>query len=197
MSDLKSLIKGNPIHERRLELRSYPLEDGRLLVEGWLRDERLVNIFHWSGQERPPGVVHWMVVRLLIGGWPIAIQDAEAEMPGVPHELCRETLDSVKKVIGLPIVSGYSEEVRRVLGGAAGCNHLTHLITVMGPAALHGLWTWLAREPRALPDDFDKIPGLKYLLNSCRLWDENGYFVRMIKSELAKRRGQAGEAQEN
>jgi len=42
MATLKELIKGAPVHERKLELRSYPLEDGRLIVEGWLRDERLV-----------------------------------------------------------------------------------------------------------------------------------------------------------
>ena len=58
MTPLKELIQDAPVHERKLELRSYPLEDGRIIVEGWLRDERLVDGFHWNGLPREPGVVH-------------------------------------------------------------------------------------------------------------------------------------------
>ena len=42
MIRLKDLIRESPVHERRLEFRTYPLEDDRLIVEGWLRDERLM-----------------------------------------------------------------------------------------------------------------------------------------------------------
>jgi hypothetical protein len=108
MSTLKDLIKEAPVHERRLELRTYPLDNGQLIVEGWLRDDRLVRGYHWNGKPREAGAVHRMCVRMLIGGWPVTILDAEAEMPRTPHELCPSTLDSVKKIIGLQIVSGYS-----------------------------------------------------------------------------------------
>ena len=93
MSRLKDLIREAPVHERRLTFKTYPLENDRVIVEGWLRDERFAAGFHWNGQSRPPGVVHWMCVRLLVGGWPLSILDAEAEMPGVPHELCPTTLE--------------------------------------------------------------------------------------------------------
>ena len=181
MSGIKDLIREAPVHERRIELRSYPLEDDRLVVEGWLRDERLVLGYHWDGGERSPGVVHHLCVRLLIGGWPISIQDAEAEMPGVPQQMCRETQESVRKVIGVPIVSGYSEEIRRRLGGIEGCTHLTHLIVVMGPAALHGFWTEKSRQPQPLPSTVREMPGLSYLLNSCWLWREDGPFLGRIE----------------
>jgi hypothetical protein len=101
MNRLKELIKGTPVHERRLELRTYPLENDQLIVEGWLRDERLIQGFHWNGERRQPGVVHLMCVRMLIGGWPVTILDAEAEMSETPHELCPSTLEGVKKIIGL------------------------------------------------------------------------------------------------
>ena len=42
MTRLKDLIQGTPVHERRLHFRTYPLNDERLIVEGWLRDERFV-----------------------------------------------------------------------------------------------------------------------------------------------------------
>lgn len=186
MSKLKDMMPKDPVHERRLELRSYPVEDGRIIVEGWLRDERLVPGYQWDGQEREPGVVHWMCVRLLVGGWPLEILDAEAEMPGIPNELCTTTMDSVKKVIGMPIVSGFSEAVRERIGGVNGCAHLTYLIVTMGPAALHGVITQKSRQPSSVPKSLEEFPGLSYVLNSCRLWTEDGPNVQMIQETMER-----------
>jgi hypothetical protein len=186
MSRLKDLIKKPPVHERRLELRTYPLEDDRLIVEGWLRDERLVPGYHWDGRPNPSGVVHWMCVRLLVGGWPLSILEVEAEMPSVPHELCPTTLEAVKKIVGLSIVTGYSEQVRKRLGGIKGCTHLTHLIVTMGPAALHGYWTQSSRERRPVPRLLEEFPGLDAVINSCQLWKEDGPLVKMLRDALVK-----------
>ncbi len=184
MSRLKELIKGTPVHERRLELRTYPLENNQLVVEGWLRDERLVQGFHWNGEPRHPGVVHLMCVRMLIGDWPVTILDAEAEMPETPHALCPSTLEEVKKIIGLQIVSGYSENVAHLLGGVRGCNHLTHLIVVMGTAALHGYWTHYSRKRHPIPRSLDEFRGLSSLINSCKLWGEDGPIMEEIREKL-------------
>jgi hypothetical protein len=185
MSTLKDLIKEAPVHERRLELRTYPVANDRLVVEGWLKDDRLIQGYHWNGKPREPGAVHRMCVRILIGGWPVTILDAEAEMPHTPHELCPSTLDSVKKTIGLQIVSGYSEKVSHLIGGVRGCNHLTHLIVVMGTAALHGYWTHHSRERRPVPRSLDEFTGLPSLINSCMLWGEDGPIMEEIRAVLA------------
>ena len=105
-------------------------------------------------------------------------------MIDVPRNECPETLDSVKKIIGMPIVSGYSEEVRKRLGGIKGCTHMTHLIVVMGPAALHGFWTHAARNPRPIPKTMEEVPGLRYLVNSCKLWAEDGPIMDMIRKSF-------------
>ena len=185
MGKLKELMTGTqPVHERKLTIHTHPLDDGRLIVEGWLRDERLIDGYDWNTTLRAAGVVHHLCVRLLLGGWPLTIEEAEAEMPGVPRDLCLQTQDSVKKVEGVQIVSGYSEEVRRRLGGIEGCAHMTHLIVVMGPAALHGAFTQHARQPRPKPKSLDEIEGLNYLVNSCQIWAENGPFMQMMKEAL-------------
>ena len=191
MSRLKNLITEDAVHERRIEVRTYPAKDDRVVVEGWLRDERFCQNFHWSGKERQPGIVHHMCVRMLVGDWPLTILDAEAEMPGVPESLCLETKNSVEKIIGMKIVGGYSDEVRRRLGGVKGCTHLSHLIVVMGPAALHGFWAQAMRRPQPVPESVDKIPGLELLVNSCQLWAEDGPFLEMIKQELAQKKPQS------
>jgi hypothetical protein len=188
MSRLKELIHEAPVHERRMEIRTYPLEDNRVIVEGWLRDERLMLGYHWDGRTRSPGVVHWMGVRLLIGDWPLTILEAEAEMPTIPHELCPSVLDSVNKLVGLSITSGYSNQVRRRLGGTKGCAHLAQLILAMGPAAVHGLWAHLSRQPRPVPRSFEEISGLPYLMNSCKLWREDGPFIQEIQKKFQEQK---------
>ncbi len=185
MTTLKEQIKGDPVHERRLELRTYPLENGRLIVEGWLRDERLVEGYHWNGVSRGPGVVHWMCIRFLVGDWPLTILDAEAEMPDVPHELCSTTLEGVKRAVGLKIVGGYSEQVRKLFGGVRGCNHMTHLMMVMGTASLHGYWTEHSRERRPLPRSLEEFEALPQLVNSCALWGEDGPIMKELKAAIA------------
>jgi hypothetical protein len=184
MATLKDLIKGAPVHERRLELRSYPLEDGRLIIEGWLRDERLVDGYHWNGVPRDSGVVHWMCIRFLVGDWPLTILDAEGEMPNVPHQLCPSTLEGIKRAVGIKIVAGYSERIRRIFGGVRGCNHLTHLMMVMGTAALHGYWTQHSRERRPVPRSLEEFEALPQLLNSCALWGEDGPIMKDLKSAI-------------
>ncbi|MFH1092002.1 MAG: DUF2889 domain-containing protein [Pseudomonadota bacterium] len=189
MPGLGDLIKQAPTHKRRMEVTSYPLDDGRLIAEGWLLDERFNSGFHWSGNERPPGVIHHLRLRLLIGGWPLTIQEAEAEMLGVPTEYCREIKDSVKKVEGVPIVHGYSDEVRRRLDGIEGCNHLTHLLVVMGPAALHGYWTMRSRQKQPRPKKLEDVPGLSYLVDSCWVWRKNGPLVERMRQALSQEEG--------
>ncbi|MGC1404252.1 MAG: DUF2889 domain-containing protein [Thermodesulfobacteriota bacterium] len=184
MSTLKDLIKEAPIHERKLTIRTYPLENDRVIVEGWLRDERLAFGYHRDGRPRPPGVVHLMGVRLLIGDRPLTILEAEAEMSTTPHELCPTVAETVKKIVGLPIVSGFSDQVRKKLGGVAGCSHLMHLVLAMAPAALHGAWAYQSRDPQPVPRSFEEIPGLPYLINSCRLWKEDGPLIQQIREKF-------------
>jgi hypothetical protein len=185
MGTLKEWVeKGEPVHERKIEIRTYAREKDRLVVEGWLRDERLVRGYHWDGGPRPPGVVHWICVRLLLGGWPPTIEDAEAEMPGAPHALCPSVMETVTKVKGLAIAAGFSEAVRKRLGGVEGCAHMMHLIISMGPAALHGYWTQRSRRPHPMPQTLEDLPGLAYVLNSCELWREDGPMVQSIREAM-------------
>ncbi len=186
MSTLKELIPENPVHERKLDIYTYPLENGQVVVEGWLRDERLITGYNRDGRSRPPGVVHWIGVRLLLGGRPITILEAEAEMPIVPHKLCPTVAETVKKIVGLPIVAGFSDQVRKRLYGVEGCSHLMHLILAMGPAGLHGYWASQNRKPRSAPHSFEDTPDLEYLINSCQLWREDGPLIRQIRETLKK-----------
>jgi hypothetical protein len=184
MAHLKDLIEGSPVHERRIELRSVPINEDELVVEGWLRDERLVTGYYWDGTARTPGVVHHIGVWLRVGGWPLRILDAEAEMRTVPQELCPTVRDTVKKVVGLTIESGFSGRVLERLGRIEGCTHMSYLVMAMGPAALHGYWTHKSRKPRPAPRSMEEFPGIEALVNSCVLWKEDGPLIQKVREFL-------------
>jgi len=185
MPSLREKINVAPMHSRSLELKSYPFDEDRIIVEGVLKDERFKRGYGIDGEERREGLVHHMGVRLLVGGMPPTILDVETEMSHVPHELCHTTQETVKRVIGLAIKSGFGEEVHKMIGGVEGCAHLAHLVMVMGQEAVHGYWTHkLASHPPA-PRPFEEIEGLSYVINSCALWREDGPLHREIKASLS------------
>ena len=184
MPSLREKMSDKPIHSRSLDLRTYPLDGDKIIVEGRLKDERFKGGYGLDGKARKEGLVHHMAVRLLVGGMPPTILNAEAEMSHVPHELCHSTEDCVEKVIGLTIKSGFGELVHKKIGGVEGCAHLAHLVMVMGQEAVHGYWTHkLASQPPD-PRPFEEIEGLSYVINSCVLWREDGPLYREIKASL-------------
>ena len=133
-------------------------------------------------------MIHHMIIRLVVGGAPLRILDAEAEMPHVPLPLCETTRESVKKIIGIKIKSGFGEKVHKLIGGVKGCAHLTHLLIVMVQEALHGYWTHKMRNPQPPPGSLEEIEGLSYLLNSCSLWRKDGPIMQEIQQFLEARK---------
>jgi len=174
-------LKGELVHSRNIEIRSYAVDEDRLLVEGVLRDERPFGIFTLTGQKREPGPVHGMLVRLLVGGMPARILEAEAEMFKVPIEECMEALHSIKKLEGLPIVYGFTREVKDLLGGTAGCTHLTSLVLTLGGAAVQGMAAHRGRKP--VPPELGEAM-VEYMKNSCWVWREEGDVFRETGDQL-------------
>jgi hypothetical protein len=186
LTGLRDLIKERPVHERKVEIRTYPLEEGEVLVEGILTDTRLTEGYRWDGAARGPGVIHRMSVLMRLGGMPLCILEAEAQMHDIPHGQCPETLDSVKRIIGLSVTAGFTTEVRRRLGGTKGCTHLTSLIISMAPAALHGFWTAASRNRHPIPASLEDFPALQQLTNSCALWREGGPLIKEIEETIRR-----------
>jgi hypothetical protein len=192
MPSLREKMNTKPIHSRSLDLKTYPVDEDKIIVEGWLKDERIKRGYGPDGQVRKEGLVHHMCVRFLVGGMPPTILDAEAEMPHVPHELCHSTQNSIKKVIGLVIKSGFGEVVHKMIGGVQGCAHLAHLVMVMGQEAVHGYWTHKLSSQPPDPRPFEEIEGLSYVINSCSLWREGGPLHREIRESLNTPANRAG-----
>jgi hypothetical protein len=184
MGSLKERISGEPLHGRCIDMKTYALDEDTILVEGWLREDRFHAVYDIAGEQCPPGPVHHMAIRLLVGGTPLTILDAEAEMEHVPLDICRATLETVRSVIGLEIAAGFQKKVRRLMGGEKGCAHLTHLLIVMSQAVFQGALAHKRRHPIPVPNALEEVAGLEYLVGSCRAWGADGPKMRNLKAAI-------------
>lgn len=162
------------IHSRNIELATYPVDDTKVIVHGILKDRRYVKVFDAAGTAREPGTVHHLEVRLLISAAPLVIMEAEAEMITVPIEECRQTLENMEKLVGIPVKSGFSKQVRSLIGGKHGCNHLSQLIVAMGQEVVSGWLTQKRKNRPVLPKNLESLIGKEYIFDSCLMWSKGG-----------------------
>lgn len=170
--------KGEKIHTRHMEISTYDGGDNHIIVEGRLQDDRLISTYHISGRKRPPQNVHHMCIQMCIDCSGLSICDIHVEMPGVPHEECIQTAESLQKLKGMRIVPGFTSKVKKLLGGKQGCLHLTTLVLAMAPAILQGFWAFRSRTP----DIKNLSSGLieNYLLDTCWVWREDGLLAQQL-----------------
>ena len=169
------------IHTRRIDIATCAGDSESIIVEGVLHDERLADSYRPDGKKLPPGTVHHMIIRMSVRGPKLVIEDIEVEMPTVPREECRETLDSLLPLKGLPIISGFTNRVKDLVGGAKGCAHLVALITAMAPAAVQGAWAAMTGKPR---DPEEILPGaMERIKDTCRIWRSDGPLIKEIEKQ--------------
>ena len=174
-------LKGEKVHTRSIRIETFSVDADRVIVEGVLEDTRPLPIYTIARGRRDPGIVHGMVVRLLLGGMPTEILDAEAEMPTVPMKGCTQAIDSVKSLVGMPIVYGFSKAVKERLSGPVGCNHLTSLILTMGSASVQGMAAHRGQTP---PPPEAREAMLEYVKDSCCVWRGDGKHYKKTLDEI-------------
>lgn len=173
------------IHTRSITVDSREADRNTLLIEGRLRDDRHCPYFSYTADRFvEPGAVHHIVVRFTVSLPDLEIMSAEAELPVVPSEKCRETHTVVQNLVGLRIMPGFTQKTAEVIGGVKGCIHITNLVQSMASAAVQGQWAYysMKRDDREL--EMPKFnPSL--LLNSCWLWREDGPHYRQVRELTA------------
>jgi len=170
------------IHARSIDIAVYPHDADKLIVAGTLKDRRTGPSHLMSGETRPPGILHHMVIRMVVAGPDLIIEDIEAELPETPREECQETEASLQPVIGMSISAGFTNRVKAALGGPAGCSHLTALLLAMAPAAIQGFWSHIVRTPYD-PADYSK-KAMEVVLDTCHVWRSNGPAVKAFRDKF-------------
>jgi hypothetical protein len=175
--------KKKKLHTRKIEISTYEYDEQRILVEGFLKDDRYQKTHALTGETFPRGVIHHMGIRLLINCSSFVIEDVDAELISVPRDVCRETLQCLSPVKGMIITRGFTAKVKKLVGGTKGCTHLLELLLAMAPAAVQGFAAHQSRKPAAFDPDRMKFI-LKYLINTCHAWREDGPVVQMHSKKI-------------
>jgi hypothetical protein len=175
--------KGKKLHTRNIEVSAYDYDGQRIIVEGCLKDERFQKSHVITGETFPPGVIHHMCIRLLINCSNLMIEDVDVDLISVPRELCREAIECLAPVKGLTITKGFTSKVKKIAGDNKGCTHLVELLLVMAPAVIQGFAAYQSQKPSDFDSDHAKMV-LKYLVNTCHAWREDGPVVEMHKKML-------------
>jgi len=176
-------------HQRNIRIETFDTGGPLILVVGELHDERHSEYYLLSGEKRPSGTIHRMIVRMLVNPDTMVIEDCELEMPGVPRDECGELAGSLSVIRGLSITRGFSLKVKSLLGGVNGCTHVMSLVIEMAPAALQGLWAIKSQRPMErsdLQDDGRLKRFSDVLLNTCRIWREDGPSYRKLLEDIEK-----------
>ncbi|MEN6639253.1 MAG: DUF2889 domain-containing protein, partial [Smithella sp.] len=72
--------KKKTLHTRKIEISTYEYDGQRILVEGFLKDDRYQKTHALTGETFPRGVIHHMGIRLLINCSSFVIEDVDAEL---------------------------------------------------------------------------------------------------------------------
>lgn len=177
---------GDKIHTRQISLATYPADNGGIIVEGSLKDDRSVGVYVATGEKKPPGTIHHMVVRLLIGQPGLTIQEIEVDMLTVPREQCFETEESMQRLKGMQIKSGFTAKVKELIGGNKGCAHLTELVTSMAQEVVQGYYTFVAQHSSVSTSEKSKKGFSSFITDTCYVWRKDGPVIKRLIEEYEK-----------
>jgi hypothetical protein len=175
--------KGKKLHSRNIEITTYDYDGQRIIVEGFLKDERFQESHVVTGEKFPSGVIHHLAIRLLVNCSNLLIEDIAVDLISVPRKVCRESIDCLAPIKGLTITKGFTSKVKKLAGGNKGCTHLVELLLAMAPAVFQGFGTQQSQKPSDFDSDQAKMIS-QFLVNTCHVWREDGPLVEMFKKQL-------------
>ena len=182
-------MKKELIHSRKIEVNCYETDAERIVIEGFLTDERLFPyIIQALRETREAGLMHHVALTMDLTIPQLKIVSITAEMPVVPDAGCRDIKDAVQRLKGCCIRPGFTGEVRELFGKSAGCLHLTNLILAMSSAAVQGLWSYLSRIREGAGPSLPAADG-SMLIGSCHMWRKGGPFVEKIRKHTMAKSG--------
>jgi hypothetical protein len=175
------------VHTRQITCRAFRLKNGLLEIEATLADEKSQEV---AFRSRPPVRVgefmHRMSLSLTIDN-DYVIQDVMAGTQQAPWPMCGGTDAAYRRLIGLRIGPGFSQQVRELLGGIQGCTHVTELVMQAANTYMQASWPDRIARRMAVADDPRLWPDKSTLtfVNHCHAWRQDGETLVREYPELA------------
>jgi len=161
------------IHTRNISCRGYRLSDNLYEIEGLLTDTKPFQTSSFDRNKIEPNEpIHEMVIRIKID-INFVIVDAESISKKTPYLNCGDVNKDFKKLIGLQIKTGFTQNVKNLIGGKVGCTHLVEMMRSIATTAFQALY--LDRDKLNLNSNDLNRPKL---LNSCYSWSESSKMIQ-------------------
>jgi hypothetical protein len=121
---------------RVLSCEGYVREDGKLEVEGHLRDSKgHEHAYGWRPAVPPGGPIHEMWVRITLDA-ALTILAIAASVDAAPYPTCPQIVPNLERLVGLQVAGGFKQRLRELVGGTAGCTHVLTLLEAMANNAV-------------------------------------------------------------
>ena len=150
-----------PSHHRHIAVRAYARSDGLWDIEGHLTDAWPVPV-PCAGGLLPAGQpMHSMWLRLTVDRTATIVAAQAVTEAGPYGAACGTIAPDYSQLVGVRVVRGYRDAIRRLFGRTAGCTHMNELATVMGSAILQALWSEMVQNSNEQPLSIDGCHALK------------------------------------
>ena len=174
------------MHTRFVECEGFLRDDGLWEVEAWLRETKpfTQRADRFRGELKPGDPVHDIGLRLAIDET-MTIRDAEAMMRATPYPTCIEVEPVLARLVGENIAKGWREVLRRRIGRAEGCTHLSELL---GPAVTTLFQTISSgRNPNGRDTlEHQQASGTRpFFIGGCHSWRTDGPIVAAMFPQFA------------
>lgn len=127
------------LHLRRIFCEGFVRDDGLIDIEGTLIDTKPYPLEMVEKSLAAYDAIHHMTVRMTIDRQRV-IHEVDAHTLDSPYRICGSIAESYRKLIGLRIEPGFTQQVKRMFRGTLGCTHLTELLPPMATTAFQIQW---------------------------------------------------------
>lgn len=174
---LSAAASRRPIHTRAITCQAFLRGDDLWDIEGRLTDTKTYGFPNKDrGRIAPGEPVHDMSIRLTVDG-DFHIRAVEAVTDAAPFTICPAITGAFQCLVGLSLGPGFNREVRRRLGGVAGCTHLVDLLGPMATTAHQAIWPFRQARPEDPPGE--AAPGRRPRhLDTCHALASDGPVVK-------------------
>jgi hypothetical protein len=141
-------------HTREIVCRGYHRTDGLWDIEARMIDRKGYSVHNDYRSVDAGAPFHDMGFRVVVDD-ELLIHTIDVFLDAGPHRVCPTIAVNFQRVVGLHIAPGFGGELRRRLGGVAGC---THLVELFGPLATAAIQTVQPLRRPAAPRDASARP---------------------------------------
>jgi hypothetical protein len=166
------------LHTRSIDYRGYEREDGMWDIEAHMRDTKTYELQNdWRGKVQIGEPLHEMLLRVTIDD-NFVIQDVVAVTDNSPFEMCPNITPNYECLVGIKMGPGWRKAVRKQVGGAQGCTHLTELLFPMATVAMQTIWPIKSHRRKKNDSGIFKTKTKPVILGTCHAWATDSVVVK-------------------